>query len=61
MSGGVLSVYDNKLKVGELHDRGPRQVEAFAIVGRGKRKSLGIFRSRQEAARAVDRPADDAA
>jgi hypothetical protein len=61
MTGATLTVYDNKLKIGELKDSGPRQVEAFAIVGRGRRKSLGIFRNRQEAARAIDRPADDAA
>ena len=61
MNGATLSVYDNKLKIGELEDRGPRQVEAFAVVARGGRKSLGKSRNRKEAARALDRPADDAA
>jgi hypothetical protein len=53
MSAAVLSVYDSKNKIGELVERGPHQIEAIAIDG-AKRKKLGIFPNRQEAARALD-------
>ena len=55
MSAAALSVYDDKHKLGEIEIRAPRQVEAFLIV-RGRRKSLGIFSNRQEAAQALDPP-----
>jgi hypothetical protein len=55
MRGAALSAYDDKDKIGESEDHGRRHVEAFALV-KGKRKSLGIFKNRQEATRALDHP-----
>jgi hypothetical protein len=53
MSATVLFVYDSRNKIGELVERCPHQIEAIAIDGT-KRKKLGIFPNRQEAARALD-------
>ena len=52
MMSELLAVYDGDDRVGELDDRGSREVEAYVFIGE-KRRSLGIFPNRIDAMRAI--------
>lgn len=49
-----LAVYDGRVRIGEIEDRGRGRVVAYAVGKRGRIK-IGTFANRIEAMRAVSR------